>query len=35
MTEKIINFDMDGTFVDLYGVDGCLDDLSHGRPRRY
>lgn len=35
MTEKIINFDMDGTFVDLYGVDGWLDDLINGRTRPY
>lgn len=35
MTEKIINFDMDGTFVDLYGVDGWLDDLTNSRTRPY
>jgi hypothetical protein len=35
MTEKIINFDMDGTFVDLYGVDGWLDDLINSRTRPY
>lgn len=35
MNEKIINFDMDGTFVDLYGVDGWLDDLTNGRTRPY
>jgi hypothetical protein len=35
MAEKIINFDMDGTFVDLYGVDGWLDDLINSRTRPY
>ena len=35
MNEKIINFDMDGTFVDLYGVDGWLDDLTNSRTRPY
>ena len=35
MSEKIINFDMDGTFVDLYGVDGWLDDLTNSRTRPY
>ena len=28
-------FDMDGTFVDLYGVDGWLDDLKNSNPRPY
>ena len=35
MAEKIINFDMDGTFVDLYSVDGWLDDLTNSRTRPY
>lgn len=35
MTEKIINFDMDGTIADLYGVDGWLDDLINGNTRPY
>ena len=35
MTEKIINFDMDGTIADLYGVDGWLDDLINYRTRPY
>lgn len=35
MTEKIINFDMDGTIADLYGVDGWLDDLINGDTRPY
>ena len=30
-----INLDMDGTFVDLYGVDGWLIDLQSGRVRPY
>lgn len=28
-------FDMDGTFVDLYGVDNWLDDLINERTRPY
>ena len=32
---KVLNFDMDGTFVDLYGVDGWLDDLTNSRTRPY
>ena len=35
MTEKIINFDMDGTIADLYGVEGWLDDLINSRTRPY
>lgn len=35
MTEKIINFDMDGTIADLYGVDGWLDDLINLNVRPY
>ena len=35
MTEKIINFDMDGTIVDLYGVDDWLNDLINGDTRPY
>lgn len=35
MTEKIINFDMDGTIADLYGVDGWLNDLINGNTRPY
>ena len=35
MTEKIINFDMDGTIADLYGVDGWLNDLINGDTRPY
>lgn len=33
--EKIINFDMDGTIVDFYGVNGWLDDLENKRVRPY
>lgn len=32
---KAIFFDMDGTIVDLYGVDGWLDDLRAERVRPY
>ena len=36
MTElRIINLDMDGTFVDLYGVDGWLDDIIARDTRPY
>lgn len=30
-----INLDMDGTFVDLYGVEGWLDDLINHNARPY
>jgi len=33
--EKTINFDMDGTIADLYGVDNWLDDLINCNPRPY
>lgn len=32
---KIINFDMDGTIANLYGVDNWLDDLTNNDPRPY
>ena len=36
MTElKSINLDMDGTFVDLYGVNGWLDDIIARNTRPY
>ena len=35
MSERIINFDMDGTIADLYGVDGWLNDLINGDTRPY
>lgn len=35
MTAEIINFDMDGTFVNLYGVEGWLDDLINEDTRPY
>lgn len=35
MTEKIINFDMDGTIADLYGVDDWSNDLINGDTRPY
>ena len=35
MKEKIIVFDMDGTIVDLYGVQGWLDDLKNLDIRPY
>lgn len=34
-TEKIINFDMDGTIANFYGVEGWLDDLENYRSRPY
>lgn len=33
--EKIINFDMDGTIVNFYGVDGWLNDLLSSNVRPY
>ena len=36
MTElRTINLDMDGTFVDLYGVDGWLEDIIARDTRPY
>ena len=35
MTNKTIYFDMDGTFVNLYGVENWLDDLVNKRVRPY
>ena len=32
---KSINFDMDGTIADLYGVEGWLEDLLHESVRPY
>ena len=32
---KVINLDMDGTFVDLYGVDGWLNDIIARNTRPY
>lgn len=32
---KTINFDMDGTIANLYGVEGWLDDLIASNPRPY
>ena len=32
---KQINFDMDGTIADFYGVEGWLDDLQSSRVRPY
>ena len=32
---KIINFDMDGTIADLYGVKNWLSDLTNSNPRPY
>ena len=32
---KVINLDCDGTWIDLYGVDGWLDDLQNLRTRPY
>lgn len=32
---KYLVFDMDGTIADLYGVDGWLHDLTHGKTRAY
>ena len=32
---KTYFFDMDGTFVDLYGVDNWLDDLINEKTRPY
>lgn len=33
--KKSINFDMDGTIADLYGVEGWLEDLLHESVRPY
>ena len=33
--EKKIYLDCDGTWIDLYGVDGWLDDLINYNPRPY
>lgn len=35
MTAEIINFDMDGTIANLYGVEGWLDDLINEDTRPY
>ena len=35
MTAEIINFDMDGTIANLYGVEGWLDDLINEYTRPY
>lgn len=35
MKVKMLVFDMDGTIVDLYGVDHWLDDLRAENPRPY
>ena len=35
MTAKIINFDMDGTIANLYGVEGWLNDLINENTRPY
>lgn len=32
---NVINFDMDGTIADLYGVEGWLNDLTNSNPRPY
>ncbi len=32
---KAINFDMDGTLANFYGVEGWLDDLISSNPRPY
>lgn len=32
---KTINFDLDGTIANLYGVKGWLDDLINNNPRPY
>lgn len=34
-TQKTLVFDMDGTLVDLYGVQGWLEDLRAFNPRPY
>lgn len=34
-TQKTLVFDMDGTLVDLYGVQGWLEDLRAHNPRPY
>ena len=33
--EKVLNFDMDGTIANLYGVDNWLDDLRNENSRPY
>lgn len=32
---NVINFDLDGTLADLYGVEGWLNDLTNSNPRPY
>ena len=34
-TSKVINFDMDGTIANLYGVEGWLEDLRAENIRPY
>lgn len=34
-TKKIINLDCDGTWIDLYGVSGWLEDLRNHNTRPY
>ena len=35
MKAKIMNFDCDGTFIDLYGVHGWLEDILNENERPY
>ena len=35
MDERAIWLDMDGNFVDLYGVENWLEDLTNHNPRPY
>ena len=35
MMTKTLNFDMDGTIANLYGVEGWLNDLINFNPRPY
>ena len=35
MTKKTLVFDMDGTIVNFYGVQGWLEDIRSGNPRPY
>ena len=35
MTKKTLVFDLDGTIVNFYGVQGWLEDIRSGNPRPY
>ena len=35
MTKRTLVFDLDGTIVNFYGVQGWLEDIRNGNPRPY